>query len=107
MIPDQRSTGVGGDASPAEKPDYTYVIQLTYGRPEESELVGPAEALFSDVNRACFEAKTRSQEENVRAAAVSRLVIDQPGLRKRIALYEDGNRQALPHFSNDNLYRVG
>lgn len=102
MIPGQRDSGVDGiEARPAHrKPDYKYVIQLTYGSPGEAETAGPVEALFSDVDRALFEAKERSRAENVRAAAVTGLAVDEPGLRKRIALFEDGKQQELPHFSN-------
>lgn len=109
MIPDQRDSGADGiEVRPARrKPDYKYVIQPTYGAPGETESVGAAEGLFSDVNRALFEAKERSRAENVRAVAVTGLAVDEPGLRKRIALFEGGKRQALPHFSDDHKYRVG
>ena len=79
----------------------------TKGRRDEPAWVGPIEAVFSTEEAALSEAATRSRWVEVLAASVTRHTVDELGTRSGVALYVDGERQALPHFTNNHQHVIG
>jgi uncharacterized protein YfdQ (DUF2303 family) len=62
--------------------------------------VRPTQALFADEARALAYAAQVSTDDEVLAASVTRFVVDELGTRRNLAMFVDGQQQAVPHISD-------
>lgn len=67
-------------------------------RPEE--IYSTAVVWTTQTNAEAY-AREVSTDPEVLAGAVTRFMLDTPGIRKPIALFVNGERQAVPHLSDD------
>ena len=69
--------------------------------------VRPTEAIYSDEATACAHAAEMSTDHGIVAASVVRFALDRHGDRRNIAMFVGGQRQVLPHLSDDRRVHGG
>jgi hypothetical protein len=69
--------------------------------------IRPTELLCEHLAEAEREAKERSTDPEVFAAAVTRFVLGERGTRRPVALYVRGIRQQVPYVSDDRMIHAG
>jgi hypothetical protein len=76
----------------------TSVYTVHAVRPEE---ICATEVIFNSPEQAEDWARAVSTDPDVLAGAVTRYRLNAPGERKPVALFVNGERQEIPHLSND------
>lgn len=79
---------------------YVWGVHVTQATEAGRLAAGPSECLHSTELAAMTYASKRSQDVEVRAAGVTRYGVDQCGDRHRVALFENGVRQARPYCTD-------
>lgn len=86
-----------------------YGVHVTGHTPDGDATAGPIECLHSTdqgPNGAKECARSRSNDDEVYAAAVTSYVVDQPGTRRRVALFMNGKSQRRPYCTDEGMQWV-
>lgn len=93
-----RIAGADHDTDAGDKCTHHAVFGVHSVRPDE---IYATEVIWTSQEPAEVYAKDLSTDPGVLAGAVTRFVVNSPGERKPVALYVAGQRQGVPHLSDD------